>query len=282
MKRVAFSSRSGSSAGGFTLVEMLVGTAIFLLLIVILANLVTDASQKALRENQKMSSLDEARQSLDRLAMDWSSRVRREDVSGRYLLQPGSDEISFLSRVNAYNGTRRLASVAYRINPDTYVLERGILGYNWSATDPAPSANPVLTFPSIPSPTPMATPMPPAAGDYELLSDAVFRLESCFLRRDDGKLSVNTSLDAVNVAGVVVAMASLDGQTRKVLGSNDAEVRGALQSLAKALPDIGEGENPQEVWLKKINEPGFAERAGVPQRVLSSLRVSQRIYPVEP
>jgi type II secretory pathway pseudopilin PulG len=274
-------------AAGFTLVEILVAEAIFLILLVVVIQLIFGVIETAASQKKRMDSLEDARQSLDRLSLDWSGRVRRSDVKGAFARDaavPYNAQIGFLTEIPAYSGARHLSWVSYGVNAipqvnqgskptSTLGMVRGILGYNWSASDGA--ANPLMTFPAGASTPSSGTPT------VEPLANTVFRFEFCFLQQvptvpsatTTSPLTVNNALDLTSptLVGVVVTVAALDQQSRQILTSDQ------VISLAKALPKIGEGANAQTVWLATINSNGFAATAGVPQTVASAVRVFQRI-----
>lgn len=257
----------------FTLVEMLVAEAVFLMLLVLALQLIFGVTQVTQTQKKQMDSFTDARQALDRMSLDWDARVRRSDLNATFTKQSGNDEFGFLSQVAAYSGTRRLAVVSYRVNPTTYTLERGVLGYNWQATDPAPDNNPLFKFPITSIPVLAAT-------QYELLSGTVFRMEFCFLRKVDASgasLSSYTTDSTLNLgsedfAGVVIGIATIDEESRKKISQTQ------LAAMVQALPDITtDGSDPLSVWTPIVESQNFAKTANIPQSVAASVRIFQRI-----
>ncbi len=266
----------------FTLVEVLVAEAVFLILLAVTLELVFGITQTAQGEKKRMESLGEERQSLDRLNLDWTARVRRSDIPAQFTKQAGNDQIGFLTQFPSYDGKRQLAWVSYQVGAidqtikgsqvvQTSALQRGMLGYNWTVSDPAPSGNPLLTFPFT----------PPTVTTLEPLANTVFRLEFCFLQKVPASLpstpayTVNSSLNlnSTNLVGIVVAVASLDQPSRQMITQQQ------LLALANALPRVmSDGQNPQSLWLPIVNNSAaLAAAAGVPKPVASSVRVFQRI-----
>lgn len=270
-------------AAGFTLVEILVAEAIFLILLVIVIQLIFGLIQTSAAQKKRMDSLGDARQALDRLSLDWAARVRRSDVPGVFTKQTGNDQIGFLSEVPAYSGTRRLSWVTYEVNTITQVvqgsqtsstsaLERGILGYNYSSSDSG--SNPLMTFP-------VAT-QTLAATNFEPLATTVFRFEYCFLVQVPAGSSSTTAFSATqalnltssNLVGVVVAVAALDPQSRQIVSQTQ------LAAMATALPDAVDGQDPQSLWISQMNNGTFATKAaaaGVPAPAINAVRIFQRI-----
>lgn len=287
MRAISLSRRSRYfRIRAFTLVEVLVAEAVVLILLAVVMQLIFGVAQTAQGQRRRLESLGEERQSLDRLNLDWTARVRRSDISAQFTKQAGNDQIGFLTQVQSYDGKRQLAWVSYQVGTvnqtlkgsqvaQTSALERGILGYNWSPSDPAPSDNPVLSFPFT----------PPALNNLEPLSEAIFRLEFCLLQKvpaDQPAASVYTvnsalNLNSTNLVGIVVAVASLDQQSRQLISQQQ------LLALADALPRVTvEGQNPQSLWLPVISHNAdLAAAAGVPKNVAAAVRVFQRILYIQ-
>lgn len=299
MKARAYRRKSGATgSAAFTLVEVLVAEAVFLILMLVVVQLIFGVIQTAAAQKKRMDSLDDARQSLDRLSLDWAGRVRRRDVPGDFSRQTATAQnapnaqISFLTQAQAYSGTRHLSWVSYGVTNVTQVyqgsqttttpaLVRGIIGYNWASTDSNPSgaAASALTFPAGSSaPTITGTPT------VESLANTVFRVEYCFLQQvpttvppatTTSAFTTNSlSLNSSSLVGIVVAVAALDQQSRQLV------TQAQLVALGNALPAVADGQNPQAVWTTSINNGTFASAAtaaGVPPGVASAVRIYQRI-----
>ena len=206
-------------SGAFTLVEMLVATAVLSLLIVMVAHLFSSTVSVTTMDNKRIDADAQARVLFDRMAVDFARMVKRTDVD--YLLkQPanqqrqdasvnvtGNDQIAFYSEVPGYypaTGAQSPVSlVAYRVNADNtsgrYAkverLGKGLVWNGVSATDspvlflPVPLASPLPS--PLPSPMPSVVPgpawtqagnsSPDPHGDYELLGPQVFRFEYYYL-----------------------------------------------------------------------------------------------------
>ena len=199
----------GSREGGFTLAELLVSVGVLVLLVFLGTQLLNSASTVTTLGQKQMDADSEARQLLDRMAIDFAQMVKRFDVDYyiksnpgsastlRIVLQPGNDQIAFYSAVPGYYPPTGLQSpvslVAYRVynptpapNPCAQCnkLQRLGKGLVWNAvstTDtpvvfmPIPVASP-LPAAELPSPTPNPIPPPawPQAGD--MTADAAYEL----------------------------------------------------------------------------------------------------------
>ncbi|MGB8354673.1 MAG: type II secretion system protein [Chthoniobacteraceae bacterium] len=270
---------------GFTLVELVLAQAIFLVVLAVVFQLIIGVTQNAQSQKNKMDSMGDARQALDRISLDWAARVRRQDVTANensqvsFVKQTGNDELNFLSQVGSYSGARNLAWVSYQVTSGTsptdlnaYTLQRSAIGYNWTAT-------PQFISSGTSGFTPPST---SGTNTFETMANTVFRCEFCFLVQQSGTSSPVYSADPTitlgssNLVGVVVTVASLDQQSRQLISSTQ------LANLAGALPDITttSTQDPQSAWVPIITNTGatgLAAKAGVPQKVASAVRVYQRI-----
>jgi len=197
----------------FTLVELLVSVGVLVLLIFLATQLLNSAASVTALGHKQMDGDSQARQLLDRMAIDFAQMVKRTDVDYylkssatsplRRVLQPGNDQIAFYSGVPGYytsgsTSTQQspVSLVAYRVNSQNK-LERMGKGLVWNAVStsdtpvvfiPVPVASP-LPIGEIPVPTP--TPLPsaawPQAGNnstdpaYEVIGPQVFRFEYYYL-----------------------------------------------------------------------------------------------------
>jgi type II secretion system protein J len=197
---------------GFTLAELLVSVSVLVLLVLLAAQLLNSAATITTLGHKRMDADSQARQLLDRMAIDFAQMVKRSDVDYylkssalaplRNVLQPGNDQMAFYSTVSGYYPSNSYQSpvslVAYRVNPQNR-LERMGKGLLWNAAPtstlpgvvfiPIPVASP-LPLGELPAPTPappLPTPAWPAAGntnadaDYEIVGPQVFRFEYCYL-----------------------------------------------------------------------------------------------------
>lgn len=204
----------------FTLAELLVSVGVLVLLVFLATQLLKSAATITTLGHKQMDADAQARQLLDRMAIDFAQMVKRSDVDyyvkssapspARRVLQPGNDQIAFYSAVPGYypsTGSQSPVSlVAYRVNssdstsPPYNKMERLGKGLVWNAvstTDtpvvfmpiPVASPIPVAELPT-PAPNPLPTPAWPQAGNmtadvaYETIGPQVFRFEYYYLRKD--------------------------------------------------------------------------------------------------
>jgi hypothetical protein len=205
----------------FTLAELLVTVVVLVLLVFLFTQVFKGAATVTIQGHKRMDLDSQARQVLNRMAIDFAQMVKRSDVdyylksswfaSGappaptgvtgvRTLLQPGNDIIAFYSAVAGYypsTGSQSPVSlVAYRINAKNK-LERMGKGLVWNAV--STTDTPVVFMPiALASPIPLAelpypapTPLPTPAwqqiagssswSDSELIGPQVFRFEYYYL-----------------------------------------------------------------------------------------------------
>jgi len=204
-------------ASAFTLAELLVTVGVLVVLVFLASQLLNSAATVTTLGHKQMDVDGQARQLLDRMAIDFAQMVKRSDVDYylkssaippptgvRNLLQPGNDKIAFYSTVPGYypsTGSQSPVSlVAYRINPQ-HKLERMGKGLVWNAvstTDtpvvfmpiPVASPLPIAELP-YPTPNPTSTPAWPTVADFtasptpepsvEVIGLQVFRFEYYYL-----------------------------------------------------------------------------------------------------
>ena len=141
----------------FTLAELVVTVGVLALLVFLSAQLFKSAATVTTLGHKQMDADAQARQLLDRMAIDFAQMVKRSDVDYylkssaasplRRVLQPGNDQIAFYSAVPGYYpstvGQSPVSLVAYRVynptptpNPcaDCNKLQRLGKGLVWSAS----------------------------------------------------------------------------------------------------------------------------------------------------
>src|SRR5205823_3067601 len=139
---------------GFTLAELLVTTGVLVLLVFLASQLFNSAATITTLGHKQMDADSQARQVLDRMAIDFAQMVKRSDVDYyvksnpvgvagvRTVQQPGNDQIAFYSAVPGYYPTSNYQSpvslVAYRVNSNSTSssynkMERLGRGLLWNA-----------------------------------------------------------------------------------------------------------------------------------------------------
>jgi hypothetical protein len=221
--------RQRRGAGGFTLAELVVTVGVLVVLVLIFTQLLNSAATITTLGHKRMDADSQARQLLDRMAIDFAQMVKRSDVDYyvkssatppptgvRNLLQAGNDTIAFYSTVPGYypsTGSQSPVSlVAYRVNAQNK-LERMGKGLVWNAVSttatpvvfmPIPLASPLPT-PELPVPAPNPLPTPAwleiastgTWSDSEVIGPQVFRFEYYYLLRGQTNPTTGTTYNPI-------------------------------------------------------------------------------------
>ena len=191
----------------FTLLELLVSMGVLALLVLLFARLLSSAASITTLGHKRMDTDSQARQLLDRVAVDFAQMVKRTDVSyylkagGNNMTDPSgttgiNDRMAFFSTVTGYYPTSSnqspLSLVAYRINSDSTSssynkMERMGKGLIWDGVSSSyipivflnpPSYNNGQTINSLWN---SATVSGTADTDYERVGPQVLRFEYYYL-----------------------------------------------------------------------------------------------------
>ena len=278
----------------FTLAELLVTVGILVLLVLLFTQLLNSAATITMLGHKQMDADSQARQLLDRMAIDFAQMVKRTDLDffGKGTTAPnsvggtmtGNDQIAFYSAVPGYypsTGSQSPVSlVAYRVNSlsgatafnELERLGKGLVWNGVSATD-----NPVVFMPLTISATwPAATSSSLADpdGDYETVGPQVFRFEYCYLLRTNGSLSITPPPDISGIAAIVADIAVIDSKSKVLF--NDTQIT----SLAGQLVDYSANMVPGQLrnnWQNTLN--GITS---LPRPALSGVRLYERFFYLSP
>jgi hypothetical protein len=284
----------------FSLIELLVATAVLVLLLLVVTQLINSTSATTVNGSKHMDADSHARMIFDRMAIDFDKMVKRNDVDYAFLKRTGNDAMWFYSEAPAYftgspsvSARSTVSLVGYRIN-SSYQLERLGKGLEWDGIPTSTLGGSVvfLTYPlgsTIPLaastlvgnwPTTVTTTS--TDPDYNVLSDQAYRLEFCFQLRD-GTLSTNpyippaTTINGFkDVSAIVVAIAILDNSSRKIVkkdltNSNLLDSTVADQMIS-ALPDAMSGTSVAQTW----NNGNYLTQSGLPAGAAAQIRIYQR------
>jgi len=282
----------------FTLVELLVSVGVLVLLVLLATQLLNSAATITTLGHKQMDADSQARQVLDRMAIDLAQLVKRSDVDffAKGTVAPntvgdvmtGNDRIAFYSNVPGYypsTGSQSPVSVvAYRVNADSTsssynMMERMGKGLVWngvSSTDTpvvfmpltiGPSASSVrgtwsaATSSSIPDPA------------YEVIGPQVFRFEYCYLRTD-GTLSITPPTDVSGIAAIVADIAVIDSNSKLLLNNTQ------ISALQGQLFDYAANMVPGQLrnnWQNTLNA-----NTTLPRPAVSGIRLYERYFYLSP
>ena len=283
---------------GFTLPEMLFSMVVLALLVVLVAQLMSSATLLTNQSGKRMDSDNQVRAIFDRLASDFNSMVKRQDVDYIFAKQAGNDTMYFYSEAPAYfdssvsDGAKSSVSlVGYRVN-SSFQLERLSRGLTWDG-GPAPSPSPG----SVVFLTPSGSTTPDSAStiagnwasvvgsspnysdgsgaDYHVVGDQVYRLEVTFLQTNGVLSNAVTSYNGLqNVSAIVVALGMLDTTSRVILLQNGQIPVATGTTMIGALPDSVDGTPTLQTWQAST----YLTTSGAPQAAASQLRVYERAF----
>ena len=292
--RVATTSRgtariTAQRTHGFTLAELLVTTGVLVLLVFLASQLFNSAATVATLAHKQMDADSQARQLLDRMAIDFAQLVKRTDLDlfAKGTVAPnsvggsmtGNDRIAFYSAVPGYYPTSSYQSpvslVAYRVNSLSNKMERMGKGLLWNAATPTPA--PIVFMPltigpsaAVPSGTwPNAVSSSATDADYELIGPQVFRFEYRYLRTD-GSLSITPPTNVTGIAAIIADIAVIDSSS-KVLLTN-----AQITSLAAQLVDYTAAMAPGQLrtqWQSTLNT-----NTTLPRPAVSGIRLYERYF----
>jgi len=290
-------------AAGFTLAEVLISVAVLVLLVLLFTQLFNSAATVTILGHKQMDADSQARELLDRMALDVMQMVKRSDVyyhlkastsatdcpatepdgSPGCWTQTGNDEIAFYSNVPGYfpstvpNSNQRssVSIVGYRMHVSTDTLanrlERLGSGLVWTG---ATSDTPLVFWTPL-NPWAFVT-IPP--NNTDIMGPHVFRFEYYYLLKN-GTLSATPWYTASSVRGmqdvaaIVADIAVIDPRSRAPL--TDAQLTTlTTPGNANFLTDYTSGMTPGQLrtqWQTKVNAI-----TTLPRVALSNIRFYER------
>jgi|GEM_PF-2805497 len=274
---------AGNPSGGFTLIELMVAMAVFVMMALLLVGL-TEGTMRVTGQSQRRISADAgARQVLDRISADVARAIVRVDLPFRVDKTAGNDGISFLANVDGYTAGRGMSVISY--NGSNGTLQRGVDATSW--TNGSDEID-VMEFTSVATAAATAGYLEVPGTNYELIAKDVFRLEIAFLMGDGTiKADIGTAANGTSRVGslasssgtpasdtikaVIIGIASIDERAREALGT------AGVAALQGAFPDVSAGQKDLiETW------DGYAldSRVADSPLVRESIRVYQRYIPI--
>jgi hypothetical protein len=254
--------------------------------------------------HKQMDTDSEARQLLDRMALDLAQMVKRSDVD-YYLKAPaiatdcsscgpqvGNDQIIFFSAVPGYfsadlsSGQKSpISLVAYRVNSinssSSYnKIERLGRGLAWNGA--SLGSPPVMFLPQ----TILTVMLSTAASDYEVIGPQAFRLEYYYLL-NNGSLSItpwytNSKVSGMqDIAAVVADFAVIDSKTKALVPNAMLARLNGSDGSTPVLVDYSAGMAPGQLlaqWRAALD----ANTIGLPLPAISGIRLYERYFYLSP
>jgi len=275
---------------GFTLVELLVTMVVLAFLILFVTSLVNSAATITTLGNKRMDADSQARQLLDRMAIDFAQMVKRDDVDffAKGTVAPKSvggamtvnDQIAFYSAVPGYypsTGSQSpLSLVGYRINAVAGAtafnkMERLGIGLVWNGVS---ADTPVVFLPlTINGNWPSAVSTSTADSNYEVIGPQVFRFEYCYVLTD-GTRSITPPASMSGIAAIIVDIAMIDPKSKVLL--TDPQIT----TLAAQLDDYSAGTIPGQLLAKW--QSTLDSNTSLPRPAVSAIRLYERQFYFSP
>jgi Tfp pilus assembly major pilin PilA len=301
-----FTAKQRRRTCGFTLAELLVTVGVLVVLMLLFTQLLNSAANITTLGHKRMDGDSQARELLDRMAIDVTQMVKRSDVyyhlkasttpadcpAGECGTQPGNDEIAFYSNVPGYYASDSTGSqqspvslVGYRINSSGTTLgnklERLGAGLIWNGASVSNPPNTPMLFWTALGPWSATTPIYATTSTLDIVGPQVFRFEYYYLLKN-GNLSATPRYTASTVSGmqdvaaIVADIAVVDPKSRGLL--NTAQVT----TLTGTLSDYN-GQAPGVLlsnWRTAIDTN--PTNASLPRAALSAIRLYERFLYLSP
>jgi prepilin-type N-terminal cleavage/methylation domain-containing protein len=265
---------------GFTLVELLVSLGVLAILVLLATQLLNSAATITTLGHKQMDADSQARQLLDRMAIDFAQMVKRSDVNyyfkgGSGGPQTGNDHVAFYSAIPGYStatSTTRdaISQVGYRVNAQNK-LERLGKGLVWNGV--SSTENPLIFWQAMAAPT---------ATDYstwgEIIGPEVFRFEYAYVLTD-GTLSITPPSSISGIAAIIADIAVIDSKSKALL-TNAQIATFATPGDANFLAEYSSSMTPGQLrtqWQNKLN--GITN---LPRPAISGIRLYERYFYLSP
>jgi hypothetical protein len=290
----------------FTLAELLVTVGVLALLALLFAQLLKSAATITTLGQKQMDADSQARELLDRMAVDVVQMVKRSDVyyhlkssasatdcpSTECGTQPGNDDIAFYSNVPGYyasgsSGPQQssVSMVGYRITNTTDTSAATLLnrmqrlgaGLVWNGVSTGNPPNlPVIYWAALDPWNNLTT---ATTSTLDIIGPQVFRFEYYYLLKS-GSLSAtpwDTTAGHTNVSGmrdvaaIVVDIAAIDSKSRLLVSD--------LTTLGQSLADYT-GQGPGALlttWRSTLDA-----NTNLPRPAISGIRLYERYLYLSP
>jgi len=278
---------------GFTLLELLVAIAVLALVILIVAQIVQSGGAVISGSRKNLGADAQAREVFSRFAMDVAQMPKRSDLDAIFSDQTGNKKVFFYSESPGFaastNNLGTLSLVGYRIGTNAG-MERLGKALPWAGNGAAvfltyssTASTNAVTESTLPGAWNAATGSYPSYDstdtDYHSLAPAVFRFEYFFQKKDGTyTLTRDTTKGFRDLSAIVVALAVLDGDSRKIV-TDSSKLADALPSPTAA--NLAANVLPAELWQNIVNNrTAFAASAQIPAAAASRVRIYQRAFPL--
>jgi hypothetical protein len=285
-------------------VELLVSMGVLVLLVLLATSLVNSAATITTLGHKRMDADSQARQLLDRMAVDFAQMVKRNDLDffAKGTTSPnsvggamtGNDQIAFFTQLPGYYPTSStmtsrspVSLIAYRVNSDSTnaslynKFERMAKGLVWNG---ASADIPIVFWATISGTWSTATSTSTSDAAYDLVGSQVFRFEYCYLRTNGSfvitpPLGSSGRVDLSQIAAIVVDIAVIDPKSKVLL--SDTTTPPQITQVASQLGDYVAGMVPGQLranWQAALD----ANTIGLPRPAISGIRLYERYFYFSP
>ena len=261
---------------GFTLIELIVAMAIFMIIVLLTARVYHSALNTTRYTSAHLAAQREASVAAQQLRTDFAQRVRRLDTPVRFEKKAGSDSLVLLTKRLGYpdriaTPDRAVSITEYRIETSAPEeagngLLRASSGIGFGDLTARPSLDAgTLALAALPEEGPEEL----NAHHFQMLAPGVIRLELSFLINDKAMpIRMEAPDDQGLIDGVIATVCILDPDHRGALTDDQ------LTRIAEQFDDAADGKLPVEDWLQTADDlstllPGF------PKTTLRHARVKQ-------
>jgi prepilin-type N-terminal cleavage/methylation domain-containing protein len=257
----------GSPSSGFTLIEMLVATAILSMLMVMLATSFSYISKSVSSGMQRADNFSKVRIALDLIRRDIEAGIFQgelgafPDVNGN-----GASDLVFFSRQGVSSGDRTLALVGYRLSPISTegALQRATVPALWTSL-------PTTVGFGVSN----AMPFYSASGIsslYENIIDGVVAFNIFFVNSS----GISNSYTANSSSSLGVSLAVVDEKSFALL--RDTGKLAQLKTALNVAPVFSNNETFLDAWQTAIDSSSFFDP--YPELVKSGLQTYERYIPL--
>jgi hypothetical protein len=287
------------------LAELLITMGVLVVLVLLFTQLLNSAATISTLGHKRMDADSQARQLLDRMAIDVDQMLKRNDVDyfAKRTAAPnstggamnGNDQIAFYSTVPGYyppTGSQSpISLVAYRVNSDSAKnkLERLGKGLVWNGVSTDSSLAPIVFLPfTISAMWPYATNQNSDSG-YEVFGPDIFRFEYYYLLKGlstaqpaifsdtpwDARIPGHASVSGMrDVAAIVVAIAVIDFKSKALFTDPDSDIA----ALAAQLADYNSVSFPRPGQLLTNWRSTIDANTSLPRSAISGIRLYERYF----
>ncbi|MBA3351983.1 MAG: hypothetical protein H0U23_06080 [Blastocatellia bacterium] len=260
--------------------ELLVSIAVLAMIVLFVSTLVNSATNITTLSTKRMDADSQIRPLFDRMAVDFSQMIRRQDVDyyvkSSLDTEPGNDKIAFFCNVAGYypatGSTSPLSLVAYRISSNSggslNRMERMSKGLVWNGVS-GTDAPIIFGLQAIANNWSAAT-NTSTDPDYELVGPQVFRFEYFYLLKTGAVSDMPGANGMQDITAIAISLATIDQRSRVLLSDSQvATIIGRLKDFDASQPSS----DLTTSWQTSLNQI-----TDMPRVAINGIRIYQRYF----